>query len=128
MPRIAGINIPESKNIEISLCSIYGIGRSRARGILKAAQVNAQRKTSELSAVEVARIRDFIEKNYRVEGELRQEKLANIKLLKDIASYRGIRHAKRLPVRGQRTKTNSRTIRGNVRRTVGSGRRKLEKT
>ena len=128
MPRIAGINIPENKNIAISLCSIYGIGRSRAFNILKATQINPQKHTVDLSADEVGRIRDYIEKNFKVEGELKQERLTNIKLLRDIGAYRGIRHAKRLPVRGQRTKTNSRTIRGNVRKTVGSGRRKLEKT
>ncbi len=128
MPRIAGINIPENKNIEISLCSIYGIGRSRALSILKATQINPHKHTADLSADEIGRIRDYIEKNFRVEGELKQERLTNIKLLRDIGAYRGIRHAKRLPVRGQRTKTNSRTIRGNVRKTVGSGKRKLEKT
>lgn len=128
MPRIAGINIPENKNIEISLCSIYGIGRSNAVKILKATRINPHMRVSELSVDEISRIRDFIEKNFRVEGELRQEKIAHIKLLKDIGAYRGIRHAKRLPTRGQRTKTNSRTVRGNVRKTVGSGRRKLEKT
>ena len=128
MPRIAGINIPENKNIEVSLCSVFGIGRSRAIAILRATQIDPHKHAGDLSADEIARIRDFIEKNYHVEGELRQEKLTNIKLLKDIGAYRGIRHSKRLPARGQRTKTNSRTVRGNVRRTVGSGRRKLEKT
>lgn len=128
MPRIAGINIPENKNISISLCSIYGIGRNRALNILKATQVSPNKHAGDLSADEIGRIRDYIEKKFRVEGELRQERLTNIKLLRDIGAYRGIRHAKRLPTRGQRTKTNSRTIRGNVRKTVGSGRRKLEKT
>lgn len=128
MPRIAGVNISEQKKIAFSLCNIYGIGRSRAGKILLAAQVDPAKKTSALTPDEVARIRDFIERNFRVEGELRQQIMGNIKLLKDVGTYRGLRHAKRLPVRGQRTKTNSRTIRGNVRKTVGSGKRKLEKT
>ncbi len=128
MPRIAGINIPEQKKVEFSLSSIYGIGRSRARKIIEATRINPDKKASDLTNEEVNRVREYIEKNFRVEGELRQQIMSHIKLLKDIGAYRGTRHMKRLPARGQRTKTNSRTVRGNVRKTVGSGRRKLEKT
>ncbi|MFH1098915.1 MAG: 30S ribosomal protein S13 [Candidatus Uhrbacteria bacterium] len=128
MARIAGVVLPNDKRIDIALTAIYGIGRSRANGILRDANINVDRRTNELSDLEVQNLRETIERQYRVEGELRRETIANIKRLKDIGSYRGSRHAKSLPVRGQRTRTNSRTVRGNVRRTMGSGRRKLEKT
>ncbi|MFH1430044.1 MAG: 30S ribosomal protein S13 [Candidatus Uhrbacteria bacterium] len=128
MARIAGINIPNEKHIVIALTSIYGIGRQRALKIVQSVQITPTKKAKELSDEEVQKLRTVIEKDYRVEGELRRETMGNIKRLRDISSYRGIRHAKRLPVRGQRTKTNSRTVRGNMRRTMGSGRRKLEKT
>lgn len=128
MPRIAGVNIPEKKRVEAALPYIYGIGFSRSRKILKEARVNPDARVEKLSAEEVARLRDIIEKRYRVEGDLRREVASNVKRLKEIGSYRGARHSKHLPVRGQRTKTNSRTVRGNVRRTMGSGRRKEEKT
>lgn len=123
MPRIAGVTIPDQKRIEIALTYIYGIGRARAREILRAAGVHPDKRTKELSAEEVSRLKDIVEKHYRVEGELRREIMMNIKRLKDIGAYRGMRHARRLPVRGQRTRTNSRTVRGNVRKTVGSGRK-----
>lgn len=123
MPRIAGVNIPENKRVDIALSYIYGIGRSLAGQILRAAGLNAAKKAKDLSADEVARLREIVEKQYRVEGDLRREVQMNIKRLKDIGAYRGLRHAKRLPVRGQRTRTNSRTVRGNVRKTVGSGRK-----
>jgi small subunit ribosomal protein S13 len=129
MPRIAGVNIPDNKRIEVAITYIYGIGPSLAKKILVEAKLNTDIRANKLTPEEVNRLREIIEKNYRVEGELRREKLTNIKRLKEIGSYRGIRHAKGLPVRGQRTKTNTRTIRGNVRRTMGSGRKKAaEKT
>ena len=123
MPRIAGVNIPEQKQIESALTYIYGIGRSLSRKILAETKINPQTKASQLSAAEVNKLKEVIEKNYKIEGELRRERMMNIKRLKDIGSWRGVRHIKGLPVRGQRTKTNSRTVRGNVRKTVGSGRK-----
>ncbi|MBI1975085.1 MAG: 30S ribosomal protein S13 [Parcubacteria group bacterium] len=129
MPRIAGVNIPENKRIEVSLLHVYGIGRTLAQQILRTADINVSKKTKDLTSEEVARLRDIVEKGHKVEGELRREILMNVKRLKDIGSYRGIRHIRRLPVRGQRTRTNSRTVRGNVRKTVGSGKKKAaEKT
>jgi small subunit ribosomal protein S13 len=124
--RIVGVNIPDQKRIDISLTYIYGIGHSLAKRILTGAKVDVSKRAKDLSADEVNRIQSTIEKNCKVEGELRQVVRQNINRLKDIKSYRGIRHQRRLPVRGQRTKTNSRTIRGNVRKTAGSGRRKVE--
>lgn len=123
MARIAGINIPNEKRIEAALPVIYGIGFSQSKKILVATGVDGNKRTKDLTEVELNRLRDFIEKNYKVEGELRQQVLLNIKRLKEIGSYRGIRHIRGLPVRGQRTKTNSRTRRGNVRKTAGSGRK-----
>jgi small subunit ribosomal protein S13 len=123
MPRIAGINIPENKQILIALTYIYGIGPSLSRKILMIAGIDQFKRTSELSAEEINKIKDIIEKNYKIEGELKREIMTNIKRLKDISSWRGIRHMKGLPVRGQRTKTNTRTVRGNIRKTVGSGRK-----
>ncbi len=129
MARIAGINIPNEKRIEASLPYLYGIGLALSRKILSAAKVDPNKRTKDLTEEELNRIRDFIEKNYKVEGNLRQQVLLNIKRLKEIGAYRGIRHIRGLPVRGQRTKTNSRTRRGNVRKTAGSGRAKsAEKT
>lgn len=127
MTRIAGITLP-NKRIEIALTYVYGIGRSRARQILKKVQINNDVRANDLTPTEQNKLRDEIEKNCRVEGELRRDVQANVKRLKEIGCYRGSRHAKGLPVRGQRTKTNSRTVRGNVRRTMGSGRSKLTKT
>lgn len=128
MPRIAGVNIPEKKPIVVALTAIYGIGRSRAEKILEASDIDAFKSAEKLSTEEVARIRDRIEKKELVEGDLRRKVIANVKLLKDLNTYRGSRHSRKLPVHGQRTKTNSRTVRGNVRKTVTSGKRKLEKT
>lgn len=125
--RILGVTLPEKKHVEIALTEVYGIGRSRARTILSEAQVPFTKKAKDLTEAEEAAIRKLIE-TYTLEGELRREIGGNVKRLKDIGSYRGSRHGKHLPVRGQRTKTNSRTVRGNVRKTMGSGRRKLEKT
>ena len=123
MPRIAGINIPDNKNIVISLTYIYGVGRPFSEKIVEIAKVNPQLRASELKAEELNRIKDIIEKQYRVEGELKREILGNVKRLRDIGSWRGLRHIKKLPVRGQRTKTNMRTVKGNVRKTMGSGRK-----
>ncbi|MDO8621716.1 MAG: 30S ribosomal protein S13 [bacterium] len=128
MARIAGVTLPNDKHIWVALTSIYGIGRSGSLQLLKQVGIEPQRKTRELNDEEVQKLRMLIEKQSRVEGDLRREVFANIKRLKDIGCYRGSRHAKKLPARGQRTKTNSRTVRGNIRRTMGSGRRKLEKT
>lgn len=123
MPRIAGVNIPENKQIAIGLSYIYGIGPASAKKILVLAKIDFWRKASELNQEEISRLKDIIEKNHKIEGELRREIMMNIKRLKDINCWRGVRHIKGLPVRGQRTKTNNRTIRGNVRKTVGSGRK-----
>lgn len=123
MPRIAGITIPDNKHIVISLATIYGVGFPLSKKILEETKINPHTKASELKPDELNRIKDCIEKKYKVEGELRREVITNIKRLKDIGSWRGLRHMKKLPVRGQRTKTNTRTVRGNVRKTVGSGRK-----
>ena len=123
MPRIAGVNIPENKRIEISLSYIYGIGPSLARKILDLMKIDANKKASELSPKEVNDLKDYIEKNYKIEGDLRRQIMINVKRLKDVGAWRGLRHIKGLPVRGQRTKTNNRTVRGNVRKTMGSGRK-----
>lgn len=125
--RIAGITIPDDKRLEIALTAIYGVGRPRAQATLTALGIQHGTQAKDLSASEETKLRDAIEK-FRLEGELRREISANIRRLKDIKAHRGVRHLKKLPVRGQRTKTNSRTIRGNVRKTMTSGRRKLEKT
>lgn len=128
MARIAGVTIPIHKRAVVALTYIYGIGPQRAKKIMKATEIDEKVRVKDLSEAEVNRLRDFIEKNFKVEGELRRDLLGNVKRLKEIGSYRGSRHAKKLPARGQRTKTNSRTVRGNVRHTMGSGKRKLEKT
>ncbi len=124
--RILGINIPDNKRVEVSLTYIYGIGRSASKKILDAAKVDVNKKTVTLTSEEVARIQNTAEKNYAIEGALRQIVRSNIQRLKDIKSYRGMRHLRRLPARGQRTKTNSRTVRGNTRKTAGSGKRKVD--
>ena len=124
--RILGINIPDQKRIEISLTYIYGIGHSASRKILAAANVDVNKRTHTLTSEEVKRIQNIAEKNYAVEGTLRQIIKQNIQRLKELKAYRGVRHLRKLPVRGQRTKTNSRTVRGNVRKTAGSGKRKVD--
>ncbi|KKR13720.1 MAG: 30S ribosomal protein S13 [Candidatus Woesebacteria bacterium GW2011_GWA1_39_21b] len=124
--RIAGITIPNNKRLDISLTSIYGIGRPLAKKILTEAKVDLGAKADKISAEEEARIRKILE-SMRIEGDLKREISGNIKRLKDIKAYRGSRHAHSLPSRGQRTKTNSRTRRGNVRKTMGSGKKKVEK-
>lgn len=123
MPRIVGVNIPERKQIEIALTYIYGIGRSLSRKILTEAGIKFDCLASELKTEEINKLKDIIEKKYKIEGGLRREVMMNIKRLRDVGSWRGIRHIKGLPVRGQRTRTNTRSIRGNVRKTVGSGRK-----
>ncbi len=128
MARIAGVTIPAQKRIVIGLTYIYGIGDVRANKILKQAKVDENIRAKDLTLEQENAIRVIVEKEYRVEGELRREVMGNIKRLKDIGSYRGSRHTKKLPVRGQRTKSNSRSVRGNVRKTAGSGRRMLTKT
>lgn len=121
--RIAGTNIPEEKKVEYSLPYIYGVGHSLAVKILKTAGIDGNIRTKDLTNEQEDKLRSIVEKSYRTEGDLRREVGANIKSLKDIKSYRGIRHMKHLPVRGQTTKRNSRTVRGNTRKTMGSGRK-----
>jgi len=125
--RLLGITIPDSKRIEIGLTAVYGIGRTRAQKILDLAKIEYGKLGKDVTEDEENDIRKIIDQ-FTLEGTLKREVSTNVKRLKDIKSYRGTRHMKKLPVRGQRTKTNSRTVRGNVRKTMGSGRRKLEKT
>jgi small subunit ribosomal protein S13 len=125
--RISGITLPENKRLEIALTAVYGVGRPRAKMIIEKLGLDLGMKTTALTADEENLIRREIEL-FKTEGDLKRETQQHIKRLKDIKAYRGIRHIKHLPARGQRTKTNSRTVRGNVRRTMGSGRRKTEKT
>lgn len=120
--RIASTNIPEEKKIAFSLRYIYGIGPTLANKILEATKIDGNIRTKDLTNEQEDILRAYVEKNFKTEGDLRREIMSNIKTLKDTKSYRGIRHMKHLPVRGQRTKTNSRTVRGNVRKTMGSGR------
>ena len=124
MARIAGVNLPNEKRIEAALPYIYGVGWPLSTKILKETGIDPDKRTKDLSEAELNKLRDYIEKRFKVEGQLRQQIMSNIKVLKEIGAYRGTRHAKGLPVRGQRTKTNSRTRRGNVRKTAGSGRKK----
>jgi len=123
MPRIAGVNIPDEKQIEIALTHVYGIGRPLARQILAKARINPFLKAKDLTTEQLNLLKEIIEKQYKIEGELKREIMTAIRRLKDIGSWRGFRHIKGLPVRGQRTRTNTRTVRGNVRKTVGSGRK-----
>ncbi|GMQ94967.1 MAG: 30S ribosomal protein S13 [Patescibacteria group bacterium] len=124
--RILGVTIPDKKRLEIGLVSIYGIGRPRARKILDEAGIDYGKKAEGVSREEENEIRKIVE-TFKVEGDLKREISINIKRMKDIMCYRGTRHMKKLPLRGQRTKTNSRTVRGNVRKTMGSGKRTAEK-
>ncbi len=128
MARISGVTIPTDKRVIIALTYIYGVGLTTAKKVLAQAKVDGNIRVKDLSEDQVNAIRTILEKTYRLEGDLRRLVLTNVKRLKEIGSYRGTRHIKNLPVRGQRTKTNSRTIRGNVRRTMTSGRRMLTKT
>jgi small subunit ribosomal protein S13 len=124
--RIQGVTLPDNKRIEMALTTVFGVGRSLSQKILKEANIDLDKKAKDLTADEENAIRSIIER-IKIEGDLRREISSNIKRLKDIASYRGSRHAKRLPARGQRTKTNTRTVRGNVRKTMASGRKTVEK-
>jgi len=124
--RILGTNIPDNKKIEIALSYIYGIGRSSARKIINEIGLDSSKRAKDLLPEEINKIQNIIERDYKIEGELRRIIKQNINRLVEIKAYRGIRHTRRLPVRGQRTRTNSRTVRGNVRKTAGSGKRKIE--
>ena len=124
--RISGITIPDQKHLEHGLTAVYGVGISRSRQILADLKIDPKKHAKDLTTAEENSIREKIE-SFTIEGELRREVTSTIKRLKDIQSYRGSRHQKRLPTRGQRTKTNSRTLKG-AKKTMGSGRRKLEKT
>jgi small subunit ribosomal protein S13 len=126
MVRIAGVNIPDNKRVEIALTYIYGIGLTTSQKILKELSVSPDTRTKDLTSEEANKLREMIEKKFRVEGELRHLVKQNIKRLKEIGSFRGSRHQKGLPSRGQRTKTNTRTVRGNTRKTMGSGRKKSD--
>ena len=128
MARIAGVSLPPQKRVDVALTYIYGVGPATAKRVIAKTGIAPEIRVKDLTEAQADKLRDEVEKQHKVEGELRREVLANIKRLKEIGSYRGSRHIKNLPVRGQRTKTNSRTVRGNVRRTMGSGKRKLEKT
>lgn len=128
MPRIFGVAIPDNKKVVFSLPYLYGIGLATSKIILNSAGIDPEKKASELTADEIGKIQKIIERNYKVEGDLRKDVGQNIKRFKELGSWRGLRHARRLPIHG-RTKTNSRTTRGNVRKTMGSGRSKAgEKT
>jgi small subunit ribosomal protein S13 len=128
MARIAGVNIPTQKRVVIALTYVHGIGKPTSVKVLSEAGVSQDIRVKDLTDEQVNTIRTLVETGRRLEGDLRRDKLANIKRLKEIGSYRGTRHTKHLPVRGQRTKTNSRSVRGNMRKTMGSGRRALTKT
>lgn len=119
MARISGIDIPKDKRVEVSLTYIYGIGLSTSRRILKETNINSDTRVKDLSENEINLIRDFINKNLKVEGDLRRDVALSIKRLIEIGCYRGIRHRKRLPLRGQRTKTNARTVKG-PRKTIAN--------
>lgn len=122
MARIAGVTLPNNKRVLIALTYIYGIGDTQAKKIIEMTGVDGDVRVKDMAESEINKLREHIEKSMKVEGELRRDTMAQIKRLKEIGSYRGTRHAKNLPMRGQRTKTNSRTTRGNVRKTMGSGR------
>lgn len=125
--RIAGVTIPDNKHAVIGLTAVYGVGETRAGKVLDEVGVAHTTKVKDIAPEEEQKIREIIE-GFTIEGDLRRSVSQNIKRLKDIRSYRGVRHERGLPTRGQRSKTNSRTVRGNTRKTMGSGRRKIEKT
>jgi len=126
MARIAGVDIPRDKRVEVALTYIFGVGLSRARQAIAATGVNPDTRVRNLTEEEVSRLRDYIDRNYKVEGDLRRDIAMDIRRLVEIGSYRGLRHKKNLPVRGQRTRTNARTRKG-PKKTVGSGKRRLDK-
>ena len=124
MARIEGVDLPRNKRVEIGLRYLFGVGTTRAASILAATQVNPDTRVKDLTESEVTAIREFITKNYKVEGDLRREQQMNIKRLIEIGSYRGLRHRRNLPVHGQRTRTNSRTRKGTKKTVAGRGRRR----
>ncbi len=124
MARIEGVDLPRNKRVEVGLTYLFGVGPTRAREILAATKVNPDTRVKDLTEGEVTAMREFISKNYKVEGDLRREQQMNIKRLIEIGSYRGLRHLKNLPVRGQRTRTNSRTRKGSKKTVAGRGRRR----
>jgi len=124
MARIEGVDLPRNKRVEVALTYIYGIGLSRSRQILNATKVNPDTRVKDLSEAEASALRDYIAKNYKVEGDLRREVQMNIKRLIEIGCYRGLRHRRNLPVRGQRTRTNARTVKGPRKTVAGRGRRR----
>jgi len=127
MARIAGVDLPRDKPVEISLTYIYGIGRSTSQRILETAQVDPHTRVRDLAEAEVAKLREIIDRNYRVEGDLRREVAMNIKRLQEIGCYRGVRHRRGLPVRGQRTRTNARQRRGTKKTVAGKRRSRAKK-
>ncbi len=126
MARIAGVDLPRDKRVEVALTYIFGVGLSRAQQILASTNVNPDTRVRNLTEEEITRLRDFIDRNYKVEGDLRRDMAMDIRRLVEIGSYRGLRHKKSLPVRGQRTRTNARTRKGR-KKTVSSGKRRVEK-
>lgn len=126
--RILGVNIPDNKRIEVALTYLYGVGNVTSRRILASAGISLDKRANKLTSDEIAKIQGAIEKKFAVEGELRQLIKRNIQRLKELQTYRGVRHIRRLPARGQRTRTNSRTARGSgrLRKTAGSGKRKVD--
>jgi small subunit ribosomal protein S13 len=124
MARIEGVDLPRNKRVEIGLRYLYGIGPTRSREILEATRVNPDTRIKDLTDAEVATLREFINQNYKVEGELRRDVQMHIKRLIEIGSYRGMRHRRNLPVRGQRTRTNARTRKGPKKTVAGRGRRR----
>lgn len=127
MARIEGVDLPRNKRVEIGLTYLFGIGPTRARKILSQTKVNADTRIKDLSEAEVSALREYISKNFKIEGDLRREVQLNIKRLIEIGCYRGLRHRRNLPVRGQRTKTNSRTRKGTKKTVAGRGRRRATK-
>jgi len=121
--RVVGINIPDNKRIEVALTYVFGIGPTLSNQILNATKIDSNKRAKDLTQDEISKIKEFIERNFKIEGELKREITQNIRRKKDIGCYQGIRHMRGLPVRGQQTKTNNRTRRGNVRKTMGSGRK-----
>ncbi len=124
MARIEGVDLPRNKRVEVGLTYLFGVGPTRAQEILAATKVNPDTRVKDLTEAEVTAMREFISKNYKVEGDLRREQQMNIKRLIEIGSYRGLRHRRNLPVRGQRTRTNSRTRKGSKKTVAGRGRRR----
>jgi len=127
MARIEGVDLPRNKRVEVGLTYLFGIGPTRARAILTHTKVNPDTRIKDLSEADVSAIREFISKNYKVEGDLRRDVQMSIKRLIEIGSYRGLRHRRNLPVRGQRTRTNSRTRKGTKKTVAGRGRRRATK-